>query len=213
MPARVSRLALAAGVALIVASAGNAAQAGHIVYSFSGLATGDLAGTPFTNASFDITASGNTSNVFLAMSPPAAVNTYANYPVKVKISVAGLGTFKVTDPSYALENAGVLTGWGVVTHAHAISDFLYVIAPTAFKFYTLLTGLKPVTGFGVVPYPNNNGNPSHANTNQGVLTFTQVGESVVFSATVPEPQTWAMMILGLGGVGAALRRRRVAAAR
>ena len=36
-------------------------------------------------------------------------------------------------------------------------------------------------------------------------------QAFAFTTTVPEPSTWAMMILGLGGVGAALRRRRAQA--
>lgn len=32
------------------------------------------------------------------------------------------------------------------------------------------------------------------------------------NAGVPEPATWALMIMGFGGAGAALRRRRVAVA-
>lgn len=39
----------------------------------------------------------------------------------------------------------------------------------------------------------------------GTLSFVTTGAS----GTVPEPATWAMMILGFGGIGAALRRRRV----
>jgi hypothetical protein len=32
----------------------------------------------------------------------------------------------------------------------------------------------------------------------------------LFSAAVPEPAAWALMVVGLGGLGAALRRRRAA---
>ena len=37
-------------------------------------------------------------------------------------------------------------------------------------------------------------------------------QAFAFASYVPEPATWAMMILGLGGVGAAMRRRRAQAA-
>ena len=44
--------------------------------------------------------------------------------------------------------------------------------------------------------------------------FTSGGASYSFSALtaggIPEPTTWAMMILGLGGVGASMRRRKQA---
>ena len=46
----------------------------------------------------------------------------------------------------------------------------------------------------------------------GVFTFsTQGGNVTTFSATttaVPEPATWALMLLGFGGIGMAMRRRR-----
>src|SRR5205085_10749766 len=46
----------------------------------------------------------------------------------------------------------------------------------------------------------------------GVFTFsTQGGNVTTFSAStvaVPEPGTWALMLLGFGGIGMAMRRRR-----
>ena len=41
---------------------------------------------------------------------------------------------------------------------------------------------------------------------RNLSTFTEVGSAV------PEPATWAMMIIGFGGAGVAIRRRRYAAA-
>jgi hypothetical protein len=38
--------------------------------------------------------------------------------------------------------------------------------------------------------------------------FTATGFSATFSAAVPEPTTWALMIMGFGGAGAMLRSRR-----
>lgn len=62
---------------------------------------------------------------------------------------------------------------------------------------------------------------SHVKAADGVLsTFTQLGDTIGLGADarmsitlefagvpVPEPQTWALMALGLGLVGAAARRR------
>ena len=55
-----------------------------------------------------------------------------------------------------------------------------------------------------------NGEP--INSAPATFTFsTQGGQSTTFSATtvaVPEPGTWALMLLGFGGIGMAMRRRR-----
>jgi hypothetical protein len=38
-------------------------------------------------------------------------------------------------------------------------------------------------------------------------TFTLTGDAIATAGAVPEPASWAMMILGMGAVGGALRRR------
>jgi len=45
-------------------------------------------------------------------------------------------------------------------------------------------------------------NPTYGGTTPGGLDFT------LFGAPVPEPGVWAMMLVGMGGLGAALRSRR-----
>ncbi len=56
--------------------------------------------------------------------------------------------------------------------------------------------------------------PSFGDLNaDGALdSFNATGFSATFSGAVPEPTTWALMILGFGGAGAMLRRRRLAIA-
>lgn len=59
------------------------------------------------------------------------------------------------------------------------------------------------------------GYTGHAVKNNGATTgqaTNNVGPvSVPFSAGVPEPASWALMLMGFGGLGAVLRRRRVLA--
>jgi hypothetical protein len=43
-------------------------------------------------------------------------------------------------------------------------------------------------------------------------SFNATGFAATFSGAIPEPGTWALMILGFGGAGAMLRRRRAALA-
>lgn len=76
-----------------------------------------------------------------------------------------------------------------------------------------------ITGAGLPP---SNGNQSASNTNRRVFFSAGPGERISglrltstnvafefddFAANVPEPQSWAMMIVGFGLVGAAARRR------
>jgi hypothetical protein len=82
----------------------------------------------------------------------------------------------------------------------------------------------PGTTTGLTPFPNAaNGDQVAPGTNGLFQVASNSGEtfnSITFASSsnsfeidnlataVPEPATWAMMILGLGGIGAMLRRRR-----
>lgn len=207
------RSALAACAALLVCSASSAAWAGHIIYDFKGVATGDLNGTPFTRTSFDITGSGNTGNVALLPAPPYDTNVLDNFPVTLKVDLTGVGTVTVTDPGYVFDAQNApLAGVGTVRgHFPSLTsvDFLWVIGPAILHAYDMVSALSPVDGLGFLPNQNN---PTDFNTDKGVLTFDSVSADAFFSAIlVPEPQVWTMMILGLGGIGAAMRRRRAEA--
>ncbi|MBY9061427.1 PEPxxWA-CTERM sorting domain-containing protein [Sphingomonas yunnanensis] len=46
----------------------------------------------------------------------------------------------------------------------------------------------------------------------GSVRYTLTYDYTPFGAAVPEPSTWAMMVLGFGLAGAAIRRRRAAGA-
>jgi hypothetical protein len=61
--------------------------------------------------------------------------------------------------------------------------------------------------------PNASGNSVAAHigvcADAGCTSFVSTGFATGGGGPIPEPATWAMMILGFGGVGAMLRRRRV----
>jgi hypothetical protein len=82
---------------------------------------------------------------------------------------------------------------------HAESGFFYASVP----FNSSGDGDDGVTG--VVLYDRDfdttNGPVALANTN----VYARFTPS---AAAVPEPMTWAMMLLGFGGIGMAMRRRR-----
>lgn len=63
--------------------------------------------------------------------------------------------------------------------------------------------------FGDINFDANQNNTFQINLNGGGQTltaFAQIGSGAV--AAVPEPATWAMMLLGFGAMGVSLRRRR-----
>jgi hypothetical protein len=67
--------------------------------------------------------------------------------------------------------------------------------------------------YGIVGFasPNPGFSVTGLNSTVDVLTqdpFPLVALIVGWQATVPEPATWAMILVGLGGLGAAMRSRR-----
>jgi hypothetical protein len=88
---------------------------------------------------------------------------------------------------------GTQPGGGTVTYT---SDFLDFSGQTAGDFSIGLSGITP--GFSAAAW-----------TADSVGTFAS--DSANGGNGVPEPATWTMMIIGFGGVGALMRRRRTLA--
>ena len=97
--------------------------------------------------------------------------------------------------------------------------WLSLTTSTPDLFFTALT-VTPITGSGTITYV---GGPTHAITllpgslGAGSYHLTFSGNSpsggsesgnLTFRLAVPEPGTWALMLLGFGGIGLAMRRRR-----
>ena len=87
------------------------------------------------------------------------------------------------------------------TGAPAFSLINYSCAPA---------GSFACTSFGAGPHINS---LSSSSTDFNVDFYAlENGETYTFGAAVPEPSTWALMLLGFGGLGLATRARRRAIA-
>ena len=195
--------------ALMVCGAG-AAQASPVTYDFSGFATGTLAGGAFATI-FDIFVTGDTSGVE-QLGPPFGAGTYVNGevgfgnpvagPISFSITLTGLGVFTLNDPGYIFNVSPLgVGGFGSSTKG----DFVHMTDP-GLSGYQLTGPLGPLA-------VSANGIQS-VDTSGGNLTF-DVFRDTFFTASggaVPEPASWAMMLVGFGGLGAVLRRRRATVA-
>lgn len=222
-------LILAAGLALAL---GGAASAAEIAFAIDGTAnydsTGDLSLPQLSGFGSDghyyIDSSGTFS---LKFDPPTNPATLLDGPVSIQLSGTGISSpINVTAPFSSIVGGPVpygslesiysslssaITGDPV---ASAIVDYILsnqtgsvVVGSTDYADYvysytgTLATG---ITGTYALATPYDvglGGTPLDANS--GSINF---GASVSLSA-VPEPTTWALMLVGFGCVGFALRRR------
>jgi hypothetical protein len=91
----------------------------------------------------------------------------------------------------------------IFNRATFLENFTYV-TPAGSDFAFSYSG--SITGYSDVALGIATSTTTIANDNtSGPLTFS----IAAVDAAVPEPATWAMMILGMGGVGSALRHRRM----
>ena len=177
-------IALAAAVA-------SPALAGTTVF------TGNTTGGPVYNRPI---ANGNDAPVSLS-----GVGTAVRYTVTAfTVSISGNYNFFNTTgyDSYLGIHAGSFNPANGLLNAIAYSDDFNGTLDGGFSNLALLAG---VSYFAI--------NSGFDNTDFGAFTLTIDGPGNIIGGGgggggVPEPATWAMMIFGFAGIGAALRRRR-----
>ena len=208
------------------------ADAAPITYEFTGIGTGSIGGTAFTDAAVVFTGTADTANVELIFG-----FIYAIPLDTLTVNIAGVGTATLTEP------AGV---FGIpiavpddVDEDDEFPDFPFVLlgrlddppevdgftgiaatASNALAGYDLTTAIGPVAGLGGVGFNEDcapGPDPCLA-TSKGILSFTHniLGDERggTFTATlqeeVPEPAT--LLLMG-GGLAAFVRRSRRGARR
>jgi hypothetical protein len=155
----------------------------------------------------------------LAIATPAAAAQYVfSFSTMTPLfgpTVAGSGTFTTSDTAMTVAGRTAfqilsITGSvnGVAINAPTGSYGNYFTTGSSFldgtgTTFALVTG-GPVTFFN----QSSNGIYRVNTFSPGSSNFVNATSSAV--AAVPEPATWAMMLLGFAGIGFALRRRRSA---
>ncbi len=183
---------LAAGVAAL--SLGSAANAATITYTFNGTFTGTLNGQAFsTGATF--TGIGDTDTLYTQ-----GLTRYVN--LDTVFAVAGGTTYNLQTTTQFYLNGGNYAGLFFGCCGNGGGGFSGT-GPG-------LVGYDAVSSLANTPLTLTFAGPVTFNTDQGVVQISgfengSFGASV--AGVVPEPGTWALLILGFGAVGGAMRRR------
>lgn len=188
--------ALLAAVGAVFVMSAAPAQAATLVFQETAIANGSLGGVSFTNAVVTLSGSGNTNNI---IAPVSGIYVLPNVPVAVNVSGLGTGNF-VDQIGLVSNNLNSNVGLG----DFSINRALLFTSNSAGAF-DLSTSFGPTTGTATI--------------NAGLGFSTTAGTFVLDSAAsaifqetvsaVPEPASWAMLMLGFGMIGLAMRGRRV----
>ncbi len=186
-------IATAAFAALSLFFAAGAANASTVIGSAC-ISVSNAAGCKFSG---NINGNPNPANANSFKNAEAAYNLFNNsHPLaNPDITLNFLGDTNAGFPGTYTSNAGGTAGtWNLTGY---LVDFVSVKAGPEFILYKLAT-------------PASAGNWSTAGLANGQGNLRQLSHLTFFGSqiAVPEPATWAMMILGMGFVGGAMRRRK-----
>jgi PEP-CTERM motif len=193
--------AVALGIASIFMAASPSFGA-PITYTEQATASGTLNGTPFTDATVLLTMNNNTTNV--TNGPPGLFFNQGT----VTLSIGGGPAVTFTDPTHVFSNQNSPAGVGF-EDVGSSEDILDTLS-ASFATYDLTTSIGPIVGSSVInagiSFPTTGG--ALVLTSAGDATFTSVASE---TNAIPEPSTWAMMLIGFAGLGYAGYRRARAA--
>jgi hypothetical protein len=208
----IKSFACAAVGAACVLAGGSAASARPITYDL--VTDGDfiyedgITNPSYVNQTFAIVATSDTSAVYdyfgLALLAPVSAASFVSGPT-------GIQGILLTDPSYFAHGEGPYTSVGVYgDFEHGMPVNSFQIAGPGLSAWDTVSKLAPIPVTLSIVDPNN---PLRFDLlNGAAIKFTRLDPDAIFSASVPEPATWAMMLAGVALAGAALRRRRALAA-
>ena len=192
------------GLAMMLASA--PAMAAPIIYTFYGRLSGTLAGTPFDYAATTLTLQSDTNLVF---QPLASDPDLFNTPLTVLDFVIGGTGGSFVSQFNAFSNT-INPRNALVGFTEAGSSDLIDVNDQSLAGYDLKSPVGPIFNFPLdflnygTLYQTSSGELVFANDDRAFIYFT----ARLAAAGVPEPESWALMIIGVGLVGGALRRQK-----
>ena len=218
-------LILASAISTIVLYAASA-NATSITYEISGVASGTIGATTFTNASVEETGIGDTANVTSLFGGLIFGNPFST----LTVTIGGVGTATVTDASeiWAIPAPSGLSPVPVVVigrvdNPPALDSITGIgfVGSSALTGYEGATGIGPITDAGGIGFPACGGPTQDPciHTTLGLLSFSSnltfpPTTEATFVATfqpVPEPPTISLMLIGLVSLGAMMvMRKRIA---
>jgi hypothetical protein len=183
------------------------ARANFVTYVFSGTGTGMLGTQSFTNDSFTITVTSDTSLItpFSFTRNNFVNNGFSISPSPTSISLANVGVASfIGGEKVFVNNSTSILGLQLPSN----SDLLDLPASPPFDTYNMQTSLGPI----FVASPTAVNQFQGVATSLGSISFSGI-TNVTFQATVvPEPSSFALCgLAGLSGLGYAWRRRKRAA--
>jgi PEP-CTERM motif-containing protein len=185
------------------------AAAEPITFIFTGMGSGSLNGTAFSSSAFTITGHADT----LARSSDAGPGVYYTDHLTADIDIAGLGDFAFLTPTRTFVN----TGASIVGFSRAGASGLDLYdgpQDSALATWDMLSAIGPISGSAQIQqWMGVEGSDEPVLTSGGELIMNDGTSDATFEATVgiaaiPEPETYSMLLAGMGLIGFIARRRR-----
>jgi|SRR5208283_337399 len=180
-------------VCILMAAFAVNANAATITYTDDGTGSGTLGGTSFSDASFTITAIGDTTS---RLPLPAGYGFFIDN-ISASITISGLGTSDFTSGTRFFVN-NIVSDVGFSRAGIGGLDLFDGPTNGAFSTWNMLSSIGPISGSADLLQWSN----ETVSTNNGTLVFNNAAVTGTFQATVssvPEPCT--LLLLGSGLVG------------
>jgi hypothetical protein len=183
------------------------AAAEPITFTFTGTGSGSLDGAAFSASAFTITGHSDTT---ARMETSEGSGVFWTDHLTADIDIAGLGDFAFVTPTRTFLNTGSsIVGF---SRAGASGNDLYDgPSDPAFATWDMLSAIGPISGTARILQWRGAPNDIPVLTSGGELIMNDGVSDATFQATiaaVPEPETYAMFLAGIGFLGFIARRRR-----